>query len=188
MLYNLFHIFHTDYSWLNVFRYITFRSILSALSSLILVFLVGEWMITKLRDLQIGQYIREDGPPNHQGKAGTPTMGGCLILPTVILCGVLWAELSNIYVWLVLFVMICFGLIGFTDDLKKLKQKNGHGLTAKSKIILQIIAATIVAITLYFYPDFDTHLNLPFFKSVTPDLGVWYIPLAIFIIVGSSTQ
>jgi phospho-N-acetylmuramoyl-pentapeptide-transferase len=104
MLYKLIYTFHEQLSWLNVFRYITFRTILATLFSMAVVLIIGEWVIQKLRVMQVGQHIREDGPPNHKGKAGTPTMGGCLILPVVLLTTLLWAELWNIYVWLVLFV------------------------------------------------------------------------------------
>ncbi len=108
MLYNLIYWFQDDLSWLNVFRYITFRTILSTLSSLVLLFVFGQWAIQKLRVMQVGQHIREDGPPNHKGKAGTPTMGGCLILPIIALSSLLWVELKNLYVWLVLFVLVAF--------------------------------------------------------------------------------
>ena len=186
MLYKLIYLFHTDFSWLNVFRYITFRTILSTLSSLILFFIFGAWVIKKLRNMQVGQYIRDDGPSNHKDKAGTPTMGGCLILPVIMAVTFLWAELGNIYVWLVLFVMFCFGLIGFADDYLKMIRKNSHGLSMKSKFTLQVIVSLIVAIVLQLYPGFDSRLNLPFLKTITPDLGIGYIPLAIFIIVGTS--
>ncbi|MFC1867953.1 phospho-N-acetylmuramoyl-pentapeptide-transferase [Thermodesulfobacteriota bacterium] len=186
MLYKLIYLFQSDYSWLNVFRYITFRIILSALSSLIIFFLFGRWAINRMRARQIGQYIREDGPPNHRDKAGTPTMGGCVIIPVIIVTIFLWGELGSIYVWLTLFILVCFGLIGFTDDYLKIIRKNSRGLSVKAKLLLQLLAALVVAIILYLYPGFDTHLNVPFFKNVTPDLGFWYIPLTVFIIVGSS--
>lgn len=186
MLYKLIYLFHTDLSVLNVFRYITFRTILSTLASLSLLFIFGNWVIGKLRAMQVGEFIRDDGPPNHIDKAGTPTMGGCLIIPVIIVSTLLWAELNNIYVWLVLFVMFCFGLIGFIDDYLKVVRKDSRGLTMKAKFSLQVIVALVVAIGLELYPGFDSRLNLPFFKTVTPDLGLWYIPLAIFIIVGAS--
>ncbi|MFC1532721.1 phospho-N-acetylmuramoyl-pentapeptide-transferase [Thermodesulfobacteriota bacterium] len=186
MLYKLFYFFQTDYSWLNVFRYITFRIILSALSSLIAFFILGGWAINRLRLKQIKQYIREDGPPNHKDKAGTPTMGGCILIPIIIISVFLWGELNNIYVWLTVFIFFCFGLIGFADDSLKMRRKNSHGLSVKAKLLLQILVAFAMAIILLFYSDFDSHLNVPFFKNVTPDLGLWYIPFAVFIIVGSS--
>jgi phospho-N-acetylmuramoyl-pentapeptide-transferase len=136
--------------------------------------------------MQVGQPIREDGPPNHKSKAGTPTMGGCLILPVVLLSTVLWADIQNVFVWLALFVVVTFGLIGFSDDYLKTVRKSSRGLSVKAKFALQALFAFIVALILYEYPGFDTQLSIPFFKEVTPDLGLWYIPLAIFIIVGAS--
>jgi phospho-N-acetylmuramoyl-pentapeptide-transferase len=149
-------------------------------------FMLGQWVIGKLRAMQVGQYIREDGPPNHKTKAGTPTMGGCLILPVIISATLLWAEPRNIYVWLVLFVMVCYGLIGFVDDYLKTIRKSSSGLSIKSKFSLQVLVAAVVAFILYFDPGFDSRLNLPFFKNISPDLGPGYIPLAVFIIVGAS--
>ncbi len=186
MLYKLIYFFHTDNSLLNVFRYITFRTILTTLTSLMIFFALGEWAINRLRAMQVRQYVREDGPPNHKDKVGTPTMGGCILLPVIIGSTVLWAEPKNIYVWLVMFIILCYGLIGFVDDYLKMAQKSSRGLSVKSKFSLQIIAALIVAILLQIYPGFDSQLNLPFFKTIKPDLGWGYIPLAIFIIVGAS--
>jgi phospho-N-acetylmuramoyl-pentapeptide-transferase len=186
MLHKLLYLFHLDYSWLNVFRYITFRTILSALSSLVIFFLIGEWAINRLRSRQIKQYIREDGPPNHVDKAGTPTMGGCIILPVIIISALLWGEPKNIYVWITLLIIFFFGLIGLTDDFLKMMRRNSHGLSVKTKLLSQILVALIAAIVLYRYPGFDSNLNVPFFKNITPDLGYWYIPFAVFIIVGSS--
>jgi phospho-N-acetylmuramoyl-pentapeptide-transferase len=186
MLYKLIYYFQTDFSVLNVFRYITFRTILSTLSSLFFLFIFGGWVIGRLRAMQVGQYIREDGPPNHLDKAGTPTMGGCLIIPVIMVSTLLWGELTNIYVWLVLFVMFGFGLIGFIDDYLKVVRKNSRGLSKKAKFSLQVLVALVVAIILEMYPGFDSKLNLPFFKTIVPDLGLGYIPLAIFIIVGAS--
>jgi phospho-N-acetylmuramoyl-pentapeptide-transferase len=186
MLYKLIYLFQTDYSWLNVFRYITFRTILSTLSALFLFFLFGSWVISRLRAMQIGEYIRDDGPPNHKDKAGTPTMGGCLILPVVILSTVFWADPENVYVWLVLFVVLCFGSIGFIDDYMKTVRKDGRGLGVKQKFFLQVLVAFVVALVLQFHAGFDSHLNVPFLKDVTPDIGWGYIPLTVFIIVGAS--
>ncbi|MBW2028463.1 MAG: phospho-N-acetylmuramoyl-pentapeptide-transferase [Deltaproteobacteria bacterium] len=186
MLFKLIYFFHTEISWLNVFRYITFRTILATLTSLLLVFLFGSWMIKKLRKMQVGEQIREDGPPNHKSKEGTPTMGGCLIIPVILVSTLLWAEFQNIYVMLVVFVIICFGLIGFLDDYLKVGGTNGRGLKVRTKFILQIIVALVVALVLQKYPGFDARLNVPFFKTVSPDLGWGYVPVAVFIIVGAS--
>ena len=186
MLYKLIYLFHTDLSWLNVFRYITFRTILSALTALLICLFFGGWAIKRLRTMQVGQYIRDDGPPNHKAKQGTPTMGGCLILPAIFLPTVFWAEPNNIYVWIVMFVILSFGAIGFVDDYLKIARQSSRGLSVTSKFSLQILSAFIVALVLYLYPGFDMRLNLPFLKTVTPDLGLGYIPLVIFIIVGTS--
>lgn len=186
MLYKLIYFFQTDLSWLNVFRYITFRTILSTLTALMFSFLFGAWTIRKLRALQIGQYVREDGPPNHKTKEGTPTMGGCLILPAIILSTVLWADPGNIYVWIVIFVALSFGSIGFVDDYLKTVRKDSRGLSPAWKFSLQVLISLIVAVVLYNYAGFDSHLNLPFLKKISPDMGLGYIPFAVFIIVGSS--
>jgi phospho-N-acetylmuramoyl-pentapeptide-transferase len=186
MLYKLIYLFHADLSWLNVFRYITFRTIVATLSSLVLLFLFGNWMIQRLRAMQIGQYIREDGPQNHKGKSGTPTMGGCLILPVVMASTLLWADIRNIYVWLLVFVVFSFGGIGFIDDYLKVARKNNKGLTARSKFGLQLLAALIVGMILYFTPGFDSRLNVPFLKNIAPDLGWAYVLLTVFVIVGTS--
>ena len=186
MLYKLIYLFHIDISWLNVFRYITFRTILATLTSLLACFMFGNWAIGRLRDMQIGQYIREDGPPNHLGKEGTPTMGGCLLIPVIILSTLLWADYSNIYIWLVLFVAFGFGFIGFADDFIKTVRKSSRGLSAKAKFSLQFLVALIFTLVIYNLDDFNTQLNLPFLKTLSPDLGLWYIPLSVFIIVGAS--
>lgn len=186
MLYKLIYFFHDDLSWLNVFRYITFRTILTTLSSLVLFFAFGAWAINRLRAMQVGQVIRDDGPPAHKGKAGTPTMGGCLVLPVVMVSTLLWAETKNLYIWLVLVAFLCFGLIGFVDDYLKVVRKNSRGLSGRSKLTLQVLVALVVAVVLQLYPGFDSRLTVPFFKTLTPDLGWGYVPLAVFIIVGAS--
>lgn len=186
MLYKLIYFFHTDFSWLNVFRYITFRTIVSALTALLICLFFGGWGIRILRSMQVGQVIRDDGPPNHKSKKGTPTMGGCLILPAILLPTFFWADPGNIFVWIVVFVILSFGCIGFVDDYLKIARKNSRGLSVTAKFSLQILAAFIVALILYLYPGFDSRLNLPFLKAVTPDLGLGYILLVMFIIVGAS--
>jgi phospho-N-acetylmuramoyl-pentapeptide-transferase len=186
MIYKLIYLLQPEFSALNVFRYITFRTVLSTLSALIICFVFGSWAIRRLRRMQIHQYIREDGPPNHTAKQGTPTMGGCLFLPAIILATAMWADFSNIYVWILVFVILSFGVIGFVDDYLKISLKNSRGLRPSLKFSFQVIAASMVAVFLYFYPEFDTRLSFPFLKGMRPDLGIWYIPFAAFIIVGAS--
>ena len=127
MLYKLIYMFHSDISWLNVFRYITFRTILSTLTALILFLFLGQRVISMLRRMQVGQYIQEDGPPTHKAKEGTPTMGGCLIIPVVLVSTLLWVDLWNPYIWISLFIFVIFGTIGFIDDYLKIKRKNNKG-------------------------------------------------------------
>ncbi|NQU15735.1 MAG: phospho-N-acetylmuramoyl-pentapeptide-transferase [Desulfobacteraceae bacterium] len=186
MLYKLIYLFHTDISWLNVFRYLTFRTVLSTLTALTVCFIISGWAIKRLSAMQVGQYIREDGPPNHKSKEGTPTMGGLFLLPSIVVSILFWAELNNIYVWIVVFVILSFGGIGFVDDYLKITRKDSRGLSVTWKFSLQIVAALIVAVALHIYPGFDSHLTVPFFKKVAPDLGLGYIPLIVFVIVGAS--
>ncbi|MBN1626453.1 MAG: phospho-N-acetylmuramoyl-pentapeptide-transferase, partial [Deltaproteobacteria bacterium] len=186
MLFKLISFLQIDYSWLNVFRYIPFRTIISALTSLILFFLFGNWAINKLRSSQLKQYIREDGPPNHFSKKGTPTMGGCMILSVVMVSVLLWMRIDNIYVWICIFAVLSFGLIGFLDDYLKTIRKSSKGLSVRNKFTLQVAAALIIAVALYLYPGFDNCLTIPFFKNLKPDLGLWYIPFAVIFIVGFS--
>lgn len=186
MLYKLIYMLHMDVSWVNVFRYITFRTILSALTALLICFVFGGWAIRRLRALQVKQYIRDNGPPNHKNKEGTPTMGGCLIIPAVIFGTLFWTEPTNRYVWTVIFVALSFGVIGFVDDYLKVSRKNSKGMRVVTKFSLQALAALAVAIFLYQDPELSTRLNLPFLKTIHPDLGLGYIPFALVVIVGSS--
>jgi len=186
MLYKFIYFFHVDFSWLNVFRYITFRTIIAALSSLALFFILGKYAINRLNSLQVGEFIRDEGPANHKEKEGTPTMGGCLLLPIIIVSVFMWAEVINLYIGLAIFVVIGFGAVGFMDDYLKVIRKNSAGLSVKMKFFLQVLVALIVAFTLYFYPGFDVNLNVPFLKDVTPEMGVWFIPFTVLVIVGSS--
>src|SRR5271165_1260612 len=127
-----------------VFRYVTFRTAFSSLTALFLCIVLGPWLIAKLREFQIGQYIREDGPKSHMKKAGTPTMGGILIIISVVVPTLLWANLRNPYVWIALFGMVSFGVIGFFDDYAKIRGKQNKGLTVREKFGFQVVAALIV--------------------------------------------
>jgi len=171
MLYKLIYMFHTDYSFLNVFRYITFRTIYATLTALILSLLLGYWIIPRLSRLQIGQYIREDGPPNHKNKVGTPTMGGCFILISVFISSILWMDPKNMYVWLVLLVTFLFGAIGFLDDYLKVTRKSSKGLRGWCKFSMQAGIAALVGIALYKYTGFDSKLSFPLLKVFSLTLG-----------------
>ena len=186
MLYHFLYPFHDHLQLLNVFRYISFRAIWAAITALALSLAVGGWLTALLRRRQIGQQIRDDGPQSHQSKSGTPTMGGLLILGTLLGATLLWSDLSNGYVWLVIFVTVGFGVIGFWDDLLKYRQGNSKGLLPRWKFGLQIGVACVVALMAQVLPTYSTVLSVPFFKRFTPDLGLFYIPFAMLVIVGAS--
>ncbi|UCD82108.1 MAG: phospho-N-acetylmuramoyl-pentapeptide-transferase, partial [Desulfobacterales bacterium] len=170
----------------NVFRYITFRTIYASLTAFFICFLLGPWVIRKLSSLQIGQYIRDDGPQAHHLKAGTPTMGGTLIVSSIVVSTLLWADLTNYFIWIVLFVITGYGLIGFIDDYLMQIKKQSRGLTVRNKLILQAILALIAGFLVYTSPDFSTQVTIPFFKKFSPDFGWGYIIFAAFVIVGAS--
>ncbi len=186
MFYNLIYPLHESYSFLNVFRYITFRTIYAIVTALLMSFLIGPKVTEILRGLQVGQMIRADGPESHQHKSGTPTMGGLLILIAILVSTLLWADMTNGYIWLVLFATTGFGLIGFWDDYLKCVRKDPKGLLARYKFGLQITIALITALGLYSSSAYSTVLSVPFFKDIQPDLGILYIPFAILVIVGAS--
>ena len=179
-------------SGFNVFNYLTMRAILGALTALVISFVVGPRMIAKLSVNQVGQPIRSDGPESHFPKAGTPTMGGALILTAVAVSTVLWADLENFFVWVVLFVMLSFGVIGYVDDYKKLILQDPKGISAKQKIFWQSAAAIIAAVALYASAvdmgnkDVATSLLIPYFKNLVIPLGMFQIVVTYFFIVGFS--
>jgi phospho-N-acetylmuramoyl-pentapeptide-transferase len=188
MLLALFNWLAVDISFFNVFRYLTLRGILGTLTALGICFVVGPRMISKLAHYQIGQTIRSDGPQSHLSKAGTPTMGGALILVAVFISTLLWADLSNRFIWVMLFTIAAFGAIGWVDDWKKLIHKNPKGLPAKYKYFWQTVAGLVIAVFLYntAQSPAETQLIVPLFKSVVLDLGPAYVLLAYLVIVGSS--
>ena len=171
-----------------VFQYLTLRSILGVLTALLTALLVGPWVIRSLENRQIGQSVRIDGPKSHFSKQGTPTMGGVLILVCITISTLLWADLTNVYVWIALLVMLGFGVIGWIDDWRKVVLKDSRGLSAKSKYLGQSLIGIIAAIVLYKIaktPD-ETTLLVPFFKDLLIPLGFGYVILAYFVIVGTS--
>jgi phospho-N-acetylmuramoyl-pentapeptide-transferase len=176
------------YSGFHVFQYLTLRAILAALTALAISLLVGPRMIRWLAEYQVGQRVRSDGPQTHLSKAGTPTMGGALILAAIVAATLLWADLANRFVWVVLLVTIAFGLVGFWDDYLKLVVGNSRGLIARYKYFWQSFAGLGAAIVLYVTAQSpaDTTLYVPFFKHFVVPLGVLFIPLTYFVIVGSS--
>ncbi|MBT8443428.1 MAG: phospho-N-acetylmuramoyl-pentapeptide-transferase [Gammaproteobacteria bacterium] len=179
----------TDYiSGFNVFTYITMRAIMSALTALVISLFMGPLMIRRLSVRQIGQTVRTDGPESHLPKAGTPTMGGALILVAILSSTLLWSDLTSEYVWIVVAVTLAFGLIGFVDDYKKLILKDPAGLSARGKIFWQSLVSIAVAVVLYWLADepYETSLLIPYLKNVAIPLGVFYIGLTYLVIVGTS--
>lgn len=186
MLYHLLYPLHESIGVFNVFKYITFRTFGATLTAMVLCLLLGSRYIRWLKEKQIGQAIRELGPQSHMSKKGTPTMGGGLILGCIALSTLLWADLRNHYIWVALFVMIGTGLIGWVDDYRKVVQKNSKGLSARQKLIWQTVVALAASIFMYWMRDTPPVLKFPFFKDLALDLGVFFIPFAAFVIVGTS--
>lgn len=200
----LFEKLQTYFGPFRLFGYVTFRTAFAALTALFLSIALGPWMIKKLRELAFGQYIREDGPQSHQKKSGTPTMGGLLIVVSMVVPTLLWTNLRNVYVWVALLGLLSFGAIGFYDDYTKIKKMRNLGLTARQKFTLQVIAAMVIGfilLMLHARDGYSTAMNIPFFKSFKPDLLItsllgnpWTYVLAfapfylfmILVIVGSS--
>ena len=189
MLYSFLSSLTENYSFLNVFKYITFRTGLSVITSFVIVFIIGEPLIKIFQKNQISGPIRQDGPIDHIiKKSGTPTMGGLIIILGILLGTLLWADLSNIYILTVIFVSIGLGFLGFFDDLLKIKQKNSRGLNSKLKLLGQIV---ISFIAIYILSEHSNHqflnnLYFPFFKNLIFPMGVFFIPFALFVIVGAS--
>lgn len=178
----------SHFSWLNVFGYLTFRAIISSLTALLLSLFLGSWFIRLLQAKQIGQQVRSIGPETHLTKQGTPTMGGVMILMIITFSTLLWSDLSNHYVWLALFVLNGFGLIGWLDDYKKIHRKNSDGLAARYKYSLQSLVGLLAVLYLYFYGDVSIReqLVVPMITDFNWHLGWLAIPLGYFVIVGAS--
>ncbi|TAJ09622.1 MAG: phospho-N-acetylmuramoyl-pentapeptide-transferase [Nitrospirae bacterium] len=186
MLYLWLYPLHTEFSFLNVFRYLSFRIIYAAVTAFLVAFVLAPPLIRKLQEIRMGQQVREDGPSTHLSKSGTPTMGGLLILFAVVLATFLWADITNRYVWLVVLATLGFGAVGFADDYLKFVRGRSKGLSATQKILAQGLVALSIGLVFYFLPGYSTQLSVPFFKNFTPDLGLLYIPFAVLVIVGAS--
>src|SRR5215203_1717221 len=188
LYYLLYELLNKYVSPFRVFRYITFRTAFASLTALFLCVVLGPWLIRKLREFQIGQYIREDGPKSHQKKAGTPTMGGVLIIISIVIPTLLWTDLRNPYVWVALFGLLSFGAIGFYDDYMKVRKKHNLGLTARQKFGLQVLACVAIGtvlLILHTQRAYSTAINVPFIKAFRPDMLItgllgnpWTYPLA----------
>jgi len=191
MLLYLLYPLHTYATIFNVTRYITFRTAAASLTALALSLALGPWMIRKLRDFQIGQVIRQEGPQSHHAKAGTPTMGGLLILTSALVPTFLWADLSNPYIWIAIIATSAFGAVGFADDYLKVVRRSHHGLIPRYKMGGQILVAIAVGVAVLMLsqqnpPLYNTRLIFPFFKNLIPDLGWFYIAFTVLVLVGAS--
>jgi phospho-N-acetylmuramoyl-pentapeptide-transferase len=186
MLYYLLYPLHTSIPVLNVTRYITFRTAAASITALLLSLVLGPWMIRKLRDFQIGQVIRQEGPQSHRAKAGTPTMGGLLILTASIVPTLLWADLANPYIWIAVLATAGFGAVGFTDDYLKIVRRSHHGLIPRYKMGGIVLIGLGVGLALMLLAQnglYNTRLIFPFFKNLIPDLGIFYVVFAAFVLV-----
>ncbi|HYU26033.1 MAG TPA: phospho-N-acetylmuramoyl-pentapeptide-transferase [Thermoanaerobaculia bacterium] len=194
MLYYLLYPLRNAIAGFNVFRYITFRTAWAAITALLISFILGPWLIERMRQIKLGQYIREEGPKSHQQKAGTPTMGGILINIAIFVPTILWADILNPYIWIVLFVTLAFGAIGFVDDYRKLIKKHNLGLTAKQKFTIQFIVAAAVGIAIAWLPsihnNYSTVLTFPFIKPELFKLNLhWlYVPFIMLVLVAASNS
>ncbi len=204
MFYYLYLELHSQFHFFNLFRYITFRTAYASLTALFLSLTLGPWLVRKLQEFQVGQFIRDDGPQSHQSKAGTPTMGGVLINLCILLPTLLWADLRNPFVWLVLGVTVAFAGIGFWDDYQKIQRRQNLGLRARPKLMLQSLVGFVFGMVLVFLTaqgSYTTTLTFPFFKRFRPEFLIgyflehsWTYPLAfipfllfvVLVMVGSS--
>ena len=205
MLYYLFYeLLFPYFSPFRVFRYLTFRTAFASITALLICLLLGGGLIQRLKEFQIGQYIREEGPASHQNKAGTPTMGGVLINVAILVPTLLWADLTNVLVWLVVLATLSFALVGFLDDYYKVRSRNNRGLAGRTKLYLQILISFLVGVALLLLTAqgiYSTHLIVPFFKNFTPDLllhslmgnpytyplaFVFFLLFVVLVMVGSS--
>ncbi len=189
MLYHLLTPLADQFGVFNVFRYITFRTAGAVVTALVLSLVLGPWFIRKLRRLQVGQNIRELGPKAHQVKAGTPTMGGLLILFALITATLLWARLDDHLVWMAVGTTLAFGAIGFGDDFLKVRRHRNLGLTSRAKLVLQGLVAAVAGTALLYLPAryaFEPTLTFPFFKALVLDLGVFYVLFVMVVLVGAS--
>jgi len=191
MLFYLLYPLHTYATIFNVTRYITFRTAAASLTALALSLLLGPWMIRKLRDFQIGQVIRQEGPQSHRAKAGTPTMGGLLILTSALVPTLLWADLSNAYIWIAVLATAAFGGVGFADDYLKIVRRSHHGLIPRYKMGGLVVVAIAVGVAVLLLsqqnpPLYNTRLIFPFFKNLIPDLGWFYVVFTVLVLVGAS--
>lgn len=184
MLYHLLYPLSDEFIGFNLFKYITFRTFGGTLTAMLIYFLFGQKWIQFLKSKQFGQVIREDGPQTHLAKKNTPTMGGVLVIFSLVVSSLLWCDLSNGFVWAAMFVLIGFATVGLIDDYQKVIRKNVLGFRGQYKIVIEVALCLAVGLFLYGNEYLETYLNVPFLKDVRPDLGVLYLFFAIFVVVG----
>ena len=189
MLYHLLISFYPQVPVFNVARYITFRTAAASMTALVVSLVLGPWLIRRLREFQVGQVIRQEGPESHRAKAGTPTMGGLLILAAALVPTLLWADLTNVYIWIAVVTTTAFGAIGFLDDYLKVTRQSSGGLAPRYKLGLQVLVGLLVGLVLMWLASqnlYNTRLIFPFVKQWIPDLGWFYVPFAAFVLVAWS--
>ncbi len=186
MLYHILYPLHTDFAIFNVFKYITFRSIYATITALIICLWLGPWFIRKLTELKLRERINGYTPKTHQGKSGTPTMGGILIISAVALSTLLWVDLANLYIWMGMIILLSFGLLGFVDDYLKTIKGNMKGVPGRVRLVAEFAVAALIGYILINIPGFDRSIVIPFFKNISIDLGAFYVPFAMLVIVGSA--
>jgi phospho-N-acetylmuramoyl-pentapeptide-transferase len=187
MLYHLLYPLHEYFQIFNIFRYITFRTIYAAITALLLVLFLCPWFIKKTKKMQWGQVIRDDGPESHMTKKGTPSMGGLLMLGSVVASTLLWGDIENFFIWTCLLIFVGFGGIGLLDDLKKVYKGHSAGLPGKWKLAGQALFVIVAAVFLSSHSQWDTQISVPFFKNFRPDIGIIaYAILALLVMLGSS--
>src|SRR5215475_11697577 len=179
---------HDALSFLRVFDYVSFRTAWAAITALGISLVFGPRMIRLLREFQIGQHIREEGPRSHATKRGTPTMGGVLILLSVAISTLLWSDLSVAYVWIAVVTTLLYGAIGFADDFLKIKRRHNLGLTGRQKLLFQFLVAFVIGFVLHYFTSYSTRLSLPFFKNFTPEIfwPIYLLAFAPLVLVGFS--
>jgi phospho-N-acetylmuramoyl-pentapeptide-transferase len=189
VIYHFLYALKDEVSAFNVFRYLTLRTALATLTALLLSLILGPFVIRRLEQLQVEQVARAEGPSHHAVKSGTPTMGGLLIVTAVVVPTLLWAEPSNVFVWIAVASCLAFAVIGFVDDYIKVVRRHNQGLSARRKFLLQVVAAGLVGVALVLMSgsdQFSTELAFPFFKNLRPDLGWLFVGMVILVIVGSA--
>lgn len=185
MFYNFLVPLASEWTALNVFRYLTFRSTAALITALLISIIIGPRFIAWLRRIKCGQHIHEDVAA-HAAKAGTPTMGGLLMLVSLGISVLLWGDLTNRYIWQIMFVFVGFGAVGFWDDLTKLRRQKNRGISGKAKLSGQVLVALVAVSMLAVDPNYSSKLTIPFVKDWSPDLGVFYLPFGIFVMVAAS--